>query len=84
MKIHCRWLLPIAAAGFLITTASVVKATPYASGVTNSSGTVSFYLNEAGGNVTVTYEDGSTNASFNGSTTGTNEPTGLFSFSLSA
>jgi Immunoglobulin I-set domain len=83
MKNHCRWLLPIAAAGFLISTASQVKATPYASGLTNNSGTISFYLNEAGGNVTVTYEDGSTNTTFNGITTGTNEPKGQFSFSLS-
>ena len=54
MKIHCRWLLPIAAAGFLITTASVVKATPYASEVTNNNGTIQFYLNESNATITVT------------------------------
>lgn len=56
-------------------------ASPYASGVTNVSGTVSFYLNEGGGNVTVTYEDGTTNANFDGITTGTNVPAGKQSFS---
>lgn len=60
-----------------------VQATPYASSVTVSSGTVSFYLNESGGNVVVTFEDGSTNANFNGMTTGTNEPSGKYSFSMS-
>lgn len=59
-----------------------IHATPYASGLTNNNGTVSFYLNEGGGNVTVTYEDGTTNPSLNGFTTGTNLPTGLQSFSL--
>ncbi|MGD0261198.1 MAG: hypothetical protein ABSD29_15410 [Verrucomicrobiota bacterium] len=29
------------------------RAVPYASGVTNNSGTISFYLNEAGANVTI-------------------------------
>ncbi|HEV2329029.1 MAG TPA: immunoglobulin domain-containing protein [Verrucomicrobiae bacterium] len=59
-----------------------VKASPYASCVTVTNGTVQFYLNEDGGNVTVTYEDGSTNASFNGQTTGLAEPKGVYSFSL--
>ncbi len=83
MKIHCRWLLPIAAASFLISTASVVKATPYASCITNNNGTIQFYLNESGGNVTVTYEDGSTNTSFDGIATGTNVAAGVYSFALS-
>jgi hypothetical protein len=82
MKIHCRLLLPFAAIALLILTASIVKATPYASGITVTNGTVQFYLNENGGNVTVTYEDGTTNASFNGITTGTNETKGQYSFSL--
>lgn len=84
MKIHRRCLLPIAiaATGFLALTAPQVKATPYASCVTNNNGTIQFYLNESGGNVTVTYEDGSTNANFNGITTGTNEPSGKYSFTL--
>jgi hypothetical protein len=82
MKIHCRWLLPIGVAGVLNLTLPVVKATPYASDVTVSGGNVSFVLNESGGNVTVTYEDGSTNANFNGITTGTNEARGSYSFAL--
>ena len=65
------------------------KASPYASEMTvtnNGSGgvtNVQFYLNETGGNVTVTYEDGSTNAAFNGITTGLGLPKGPYSFSLS-
>ncbi|HEY1786676.1 MAG TPA: immunoglobulin domain-containing protein [Verrucomicrobiae bacterium] len=62
----------------------IVRATPYASGITVTNGTVIFYLNEAGGNVTVTYENGSTNASFNGITTGLTEPAGQYSFQLGA
>jgi hypothetical protein len=62
----------------------VSKATPYASEITNNAGTVSFFLNESGGNVTITYEDGSTNASYNGITTGTGLASGLHSFSLGA
>jgi hypothetical protein len=59
-----------------------VQATPYASSVTNVAGTVSFYVNENGGNVVVVYEDGSTNASFNGINAGTNVTAGRYSFSL--
>ncbi len=58
------------------------QATPYASCITNSGNTVYFDLNEAGGNVTVTYEDHSTNANFNGVTTGLNLPAGYQSFDL--
>ncbi len=61
-----------------------LHASPYASGLTNNAGTVSFTLNENGGNVTVTYEDASTNASFNGILTGTNLLKGSYSFSLGA
>ena len=60
----------------------VSQAHPYASGVTVSGSTVSFILNESGGNVTVKYEDGSTNANFNGFSTGTNVASGLQSFSV--
>ena len=60
----------------------MVYATPYASCFTNNAGTISFALNEGGGNVTVTYDDGSTNASFNGITTGTNLAKGKYSFVL--
>ena len=47
-------------------------ATPYASCITNNAGTIQFYLNESNATVCVTYEDGSTNASFDGINTGTN------------
>ncbi|HTV40530.1 MAG TPA: immunoglobulin domain-containing protein [Candidatus Sulfotelmatobacter sp.] len=80
---YCRFLLFCAAAVLLnLIAAPIVRATPYASGITVTNGSVIFYLNEAGGNVTVTYEDGSTNASFNGITTGLNEPAGQYSFQL--
>ncbi|MEI9961822.1 MAG: hypothetical protein WDM76_12025 [Limisphaerales bacterium] len=59
-----------------------LQAAPYASGVTNDNGTVSFILNESGGNVVVTYEDGTTNENFDGITTGTNATKGLQSFNL--
>jgi hypothetical protein len=58
------------------------QATPYASCITNNAGTIQFYLNESGGNVTVTYEDGTTNASFDGITTGLNLASGTQSFAL--
>ncbi len=65
-------------------TVQVAQAHPYASGVTNNgSGTMSFYLNEAGGNVTIVYtDDGSTNSSYNGVTTGTNLTAGAHTFAL--
>jgi len=74
----------VSLAGALILAAipSSLQATPYASGCTNVAGTVTFYLNESGGNVTVTYEDGSTNASWNGITTGTNVTKGPQTFSM--
>ena len=40
--------------------ASVLRATPYASGISNNAGTVSFVLNEAADNVTVTLNPGAT------------------------
>ncbi|HUA64965.1 MAG TPA: immunoglobulin domain-containing protein, partial [Alphaproteobacteria bacterium] len=85
MKIYCRFLFPCTVAVLLnLIAAPIVRATPYASGITVTNGTVMFYLNESGGNVTVTYENGNTNASFNGVTTGTNEPAGPYSFQLGA
>jgi hypothetical protein len=42
----------------------VVRATPFASCITNNGNTIYFYLNEGGGSVTVTYDNGSTNANF--------------------
>lgn len=57
---------------------------PFASCISNVSSTISFYLNESGGNVTVVYEDGSTNASFNPVylSTGLNQAAGVHSFPL--
>src|SRR5580658_8972133 len=84
MKIHRvgRFLLPIAAIGFLAATATVVRATPYASCITNNAGTIQFYLNESGGNITVTYEDSSVDPNYNGTTTGLNLASGIHSFAL--
>lgn len=82
MKNHCRLLLTWAVVTFFGLGATIVKATPYASEITNNNGTIQFYINESGGNVTVTYEDGSTNENFNGVTTGTNVAAGPYSFSL--
>jgi Calx-beta domain len=77
------WLAQILAIGVVISFSPSVLATPYASCITNNSGTITFYLNEGGGNVTVTYDGGtSTDADFNGITTGTNLPAGSYSFSL--
>jgi hypothetical protein len=60
-----------------------LQATPYASCITNNATTVGFRLNESGGNVTVTYEDGTTNAGYDGITTGTNLLKGAYTFNLS-
>jgi hypothetical protein len=57
-------------------------AAPYASCITNNAGSIQFYLNESGGNVTVTFEDSSTDPNFNGTTTGLNVAKGQHSFSL--
>jgi len=61
----------------------LAQASPYASCLSNNAGNISFILNEGGGNVTVTYEDGTTNASYDGITTGTNLAVGAHSFALS-
>src|ERR1017187_6034592 len=74
-------LITILAAAMLWPLAS--QATPYASCITNNAGTIQFYLNESGGNVTVIYNDGSTNGSYNGITTGLSLASGVYSFSLS-
>jgi hypothetical protein len=81
-----KFLIPILAAAMLCP--FILRASPYATGLTvtnNGAGVtnVQFFLNEAGASVTITYEDGSTNANFNGITTGTNIGKGQFSFSLS-
>src|SRR5215469_18916787 len=84
MKSHYRWLLSCAAIVLFTLIVPTIKATPYASCITNNSGTIQFYLNENGGTVVVTYEDGSTNASFDGFTAGTNLNSGQYSFSMGA
>src|SRR5262245_42009447 len=66
----------------------VAKANPFASLITNNlaTGNIEFWLNEGGGNVTVVYEDGSTNANFNPVYlgTGVNVPSGQQTFALGA
>ncbi|MGH7978659.1 MAG: hypothetical protein ACREE6_04745, partial [Limisphaerales bacterium] len=52
----------------------MVKATPYASCVTNNNGTIQFYLNESGGRAVVTFDDGTTNNIFEVINAGTNTP----------
>lgn len=87
MKIHRRCLLPIAiaATGFLALTAPQVKAAPFASCITNNAGTIQFYLNESGGAVLVTYEDGTSNSVYDGVSPGaTNLPSGMYSFAMGA
>ena len=60
LKITNCWRIAVAvmAAVFSIQT---LQASPFASGVVNNSGTISFILNEGGGNVYVVFEDGTTN-----------------------
>lgn len=77
-----RWFFPTAFCVFWILISPIARATPYASCVTNNAGTIQFYLNEGGATVTVIYNDGSTNANFNGITTGTDLASGFYSFSL--
>ena len=77
------WTATVLAVAAMTTQTS--HATPYASSITtNAGGNISFYLNEDGGTVTVTYEDASTNASFNGITTGLSLAKGKYSFALGA
>jgi hypothetical protein len=59
------------------------QANPYASCITVTNGTVSFYLNESGGSVAVTYEDGTLNSTYDGVSSGaTNVAAGLHTFAL--
>ena len=44
----------VAACAAAVLATQTATATPYASAVTNTAGTISFILNESGGNVTVT------------------------------
>jgi len=75
-------ILPLFGAVALAALQSEVEASPFASCITNKAGNIQFYLNEGGGKVTVVYEDGTTNANFNGITTATNVPAGVQSFPL--
>jgi hypothetical protein len=68
------WALAILLAGL-----DMAKGNPFASCLTVTNGSVQFYLNEGGGTVTVTYEDGSTNSVLNGQTT---MAAGAYSFNL--
>ena len=59
----------------------VLRATPYASSVTNTGGgTIQFYLNEGGGSVTIRYEDSSIDPTFNGAV----RAAGQYTFHLGA
>src|SRR5262249_31836591 len=74
---------------FSMLSSIVVQANPFASLITNnlSTGNIEFWLNEGGGNVTVIYEDGTTNANFCpacGTPTGLNVPAGQQTFALGA
>lgn len=54
-------------AGLVVLISSMAaQANPFASGITNNNGTIQFYLNEGNAFITVVYEDGSTNTTFNG------------------
>ena len=50
---------------------SAALAVPYASGVTNNAGTVSFILNEDAGNVTVEFDGGASSSDLGALTKGT-------------
>ena len=77
-----RYGLVLALAAVLLSS-FVVRATPYASGITNDNGTIRFIMNEAGATVTVVYtDDGTTNTSFDGVSTGLNQAKGPASFDL--
>ena len=66
----------------VLCSATLAHANPFASAITNNNGTIQFYLNEGNAFVTVVYEDGSTNASFTG--TSATATAGLKSFPLGA
>ena len=54
-------IIPIAVAAVLCAVSTVrVSAAPYASGITNDSGTIRFVMNEAGADVNVVFEDTTT------------------------
>src|ERR1051326_4968108 len=59
-----RKLALILAAVAICFSSRMVKAHPYACGVTNDNGTIRFFLNEGGGTVYVVFEDGTTNNNF--------------------
>ena len=72
-------LFGLAVATAVLSCVGLAKASPFASCITNNAGTISFYLNEGGGNVTVVNGDGTTNATFNGVGT---QAAGSYSFPL--
>jgi hypothetical protein len=75
----------VAAGLTFLASALTAKATPFASCITNDgAGNMTFYLNESNAVVTVTYEDGTTNASYNPLylNTGTNLDAGPHTFAL--
>jgi hypothetical protein len=77
----CTFAFQTLAAGLLALalTSNPAKATPYASSITSDgSGHITFYLNEGGGNVTITYEDNSVDATFNGAV----RAAGAYTFSM--
>ncbi len=81
----CGFFLRGLAAGMAVLSCTgVAKAIPFASCITNSSGTISFYMNAPGANVTVVYEDGTTNVNYDGVTAGTNLSSGVHTFALGA
>lgn len=60
-------------------------ATPYASQLVNvdyNNRTMQFWVNEGGGNVTITYEDNSVDPNWNGVTSGTNVAAGAHTFNV--
>jgi hypothetical protein len=60
-KIVNRWCLAVALVAAVFSIQSL-QASPFASGITNKSGTINFILNEGGGTVYVVFEDGTTNS----------------------
>ncbi len=74
-KVSPAWLACLVAAYALLNPCATL-AVPYASGVTNNSGTVSFILNEDAGNVTVVFDGGASSTDLGAL------PKGSHSFSL--
>ncbi len=82
IRIIRSFIFTLAAMAIALMITPKAEATPYASCLTNNTGTIQFYLNESNATICVTYEDGTTNASFDGITTGLNQLKGVKTFSL--